>query len=349
MATQSNRPSLFSTDNLVQLTGLLFAIVVIALAYNWIIRPRAAEIESENRSLAARQTTEAFVPKRDFFVIIKDYEQQICFTLMVWATIMISYKFYQIRQENQVLWEDFLDIEKGERIIPEEALIHSQTLQEKLHELPQFADTTLLPRIVRTALHRLHSTRSIQDVSQAVRELAESEADRLDSDLSLVRYIAWAIPSVGFIGTVRGIGEALTKADQAIKGDVSGVTSSLGLAFNSTFVALLLSIVLMFLIHLLQNRQENLILEIEEYCREKLIAVMKIPFTEQRCGCWWSSASYRPPKPATATSPTPRRRLPKPPTVKRPPAAADLRAGGPARLRLGAGQRLKRQGRKPVQ
>ena len=173
-----------------------------------------------------------------------------------------------------------LDIEKGERIIPEEALIHSQTFQEKLQELPQFADT-LLPRIMRTALHRLHSTRSIQDVSQAVRELAESEGDRLDSDLSLVRYIAWAIPSVGFIGTVRGIGEALAKADQAIKGDVSGVTSSLGLAFNSTFVALFLSIILMFFIHMLQNRQESLVLEVEEYCREKLVAVMKIPFSEQ--------------------------------------------------------------------
>jgi len=280
MAPKSNRPGLFSTDNLVQLIGLLFAIVVIALAYSWIVRPRAADVERENRVLAARQTNEAFVPKRDFFVIIKDYEQQICFTLMVWAVIMISYKFQEVRREKQMLWEDFIDIEKGERIIPEEALIHSKTLQEKLHELPRFADT-LLPRIVRTALHRLHSTRSIRDVSQAVRELADSEADRLDSDLSLVRYIAWAIPSVGFIGTVRGIGEAMTKADQAIKGDISGVTSSLGLAFNSTFIALLLSIVLMFLIHLLQNRQENLILEIEEYCREKLIAVMKIPFTEQ--------------------------------------------------------------------
>ena len=280
MAPKSNRRGLFSTDNLVQLTGLLFAIVVIALVYSWIVRPRAADVELENKVLAAKLSNEAFVPKRDFFVIIKDYEQQICFTLMVWAIIMISHKFYEIRQEKQMLWEDFIDIEKGERIIPEEALIHSKTLQEKVRELPEFADT-LLPRIVRTALHRLHSTHSIRDVSQAVRELADSEADRLDSDLSLVRYIAWAIPSVDFIGTVRGIGEAMTKADQAIKGDISGVTSSLGLAFNSTFVALLLSIILMFLIHLLQNRQESLILEIEEYCREKLIAVMKIPFSEQ--------------------------------------------------------------------
>ena len=280
MAPQGNKPSLFSADNMVQITGLLFAIVVVWLAYIWIIRPHAEVIELENKVLAATQTDEAFVPKRNFYVIIKNYEQQICFTLMLWAVIMVFHKFYQVRREKQVLWEDFLDIEKGERIIPEEALLHSKTLQEKLHELPQFVDT-FLPRVVRTALHRLHSTHSIQDVSQAVRDLSDSEADRLDSELSLVRYIAWAIPSVGFIGTVRGIGEALAKADQAIQGDVSGVTSSLGLAFNSTFVALVLSIFLMFFIYMLQNRQESLILEIEEYCREKLIAVMKIPFTEQ--------------------------------------------------------------------
>ena len=88
------------------------------------------------------------------------------------------------------------------------------------------------------------------------------------------------IPSVGFIGTVRGIGEALTKADQAIKGNIQGVTDSLGLAFNSTLIALFLSIILMYFIHLLQSRQESLIIETEEYCRNQLLAVMKIPFKE---------------------------------------------------------------------
>ena len=73
----------------------------------------------------------------------------------------------------------------------------------------------------------------------------------------MMRYIAWAIPAIGFIGTVRGIGDALSEAHKAVKGDVSGVTEGLGIAFNSTLVALLLSIVLMFLLHQLQLAQER--------------------------------------------------------------------------------------------
>ena len=79
---------------------------------------------------------------------------------------------------------------------------------------------------------------------------------------------------------VRGICDALGQADQAIKGDLSGVTSSLGLAFNSTLVALVLSMVQMYFMHMLQLRQENLIITLQTYCREKLIDVMKVPTQE---------------------------------------------------------------------
>jgi len=88
--------------------------------------------------------------------------------------------------------------------------------------------------------------------------------------LSMIRYIAWAIPSIGFIGTVRGIGDALGQAHQAIEGEIFGVTRSLGVAFNSTLIALLISIVLMFMLHQLQLLQERYVLETEAYCEDKL-------------------------------------------------------------------------------
>ena len=67
----------------------------------------------------------------------------------------------------------------------------------------------------------------------------------------------------------------------AIQGDISGVTSSLGLAFNSTFIALLLSIGLMLLVHLLQSRQETLIIDIEDWVTKKVIGLMKTPTSEE--------------------------------------------------------------------
>ena len=49
------------------------------------------------------------------------------------------------------------------------------------------------------------------------------------------------------------------------------MTSALGVAFNSTLVALFISILLMLLIHLLQGGQEGLILRLQTFCREQLI------------------------------------------------------------------------------
>ena len=88
----------------------------------------------------------------------------------------------------------------------------------------------------------------MQDVWETAHGVCESGAERLESELSMVRYIAWVIPSIGFIGTVRGIGEALGQAHKAVEGDIAGVTQSLGGAVNSTFIALLISIVLMLLL-----------------------------------------------------------------------------------------------------
>ena len=135
----------------------------------------------------------------------------------------------------------------------------------------------LLPRTLLSALHRFTATRNIQDVSDTASGVCDAESERLESELSMVRYIAWAIPSIGFIGTVRGIGEALGQAHKAVEGDIAGVTRSLGVAFNSTFIALLISIFLMFLLHRLQLQQERLVLETETYVDRHLIRHLQVP------------------------------------------------------------------------
>ena len=60
-----------------------------------------------------------------------------------------------------------------------------------------------------------------------------------------------------------------------MQGDIAGVTQSLGVAFNSTFIALLISIFLMFLVYQLQLMQERLVFDSSAYADEKLIRHMK--------------------------------------------------------------------------
>ena len=88
----------------------------------------------------------------------------------------------------------------------------------------------------------------------------------------MIKYIIWAIPSIGFVGTVRGIGQALTQADQALAGDISGMTASLGVAFNSTLVALLISLLLMLVLHVLPNRQDRMLLRTQASCENNLLS-----------------------------------------------------------------------------
>jgi biopolymer transport protein ExbB/TolQ len=92
----------------------------------------------------------------------------------------------------------------------------------------------------------------------------------------MIRYIAWAIPAIGFIGTVRHIGDALLQAHKAVTGDITGVTSDLGIAFNATFVALLLTIVLMFFLHQLQQSQEQFVHDTDHWIDQHLIRHMQV-------------------------------------------------------------------------
>jgi biopolymer transport protein ExbB/TolQ len=167
---------------------------------------------------------------------------------------------------------DLLPRNQSNSILPQDTRDYARPIEA----LTPDAQQRLLPRTLLTALHRFRATGNIQDVAHTIRATCESESEHLDSELSMIRYIAWAIPSIGFLGTVRGIGQALGQAHQAAQGDIAGVTQSLGVAFNSTFVALLISILIMFLMHQLQLAQERTTQDAEQYCDNRLLRYLQV-------------------------------------------------------------------------
>ncbi len=252
-----------------QLFALIISIIIVHAFYVSIVRPNAAQIIEEQNQAAAVDPD--YVRERSTWVLIKDLEQESCFILMFWALAIMGYKTVNILNERKLLDVDLVPVAEGMRILPED----TREFARQVQALPEDNKQMLLPRALLNALHRFSSTRNIQDVASSTHTICESEAERLESELSMIRYISWAIPSIGFIGTVRGIGEALAQADQALQGNLAGVTLSLGVTFNSTFIALLISIFLMFLVHQLQLLQERLVFDSENYCDLKLIRHMR--------------------------------------------------------------------------
>ena len=236
---------------------LVLAIIAIHLTYIGFIRPQA-ELAIET----ARQAGQS--APRDLFVILKDVEQEICLILMIWGTFLIADKCIHILKERYLFDIDLLESSAADKS-------GLTTSLEEMEKLPERVKKSPLVQTLMASLRRYLITNDVQNTSDAITASVEALGVRLEAENSMVRYLIWAIPSIGFIGTVRGIGQALSQADKALAGDISGMTDSLGVAFNSTFVALVISIGLMFLLHQLQRLQDGLLVDTQEYCEKFLL------------------------------------------------------------------------------
>ena len=240
-------------------TGAVLAAsgAAIHLLYVQAIRPRAES------AIEAARLAGGSVP-REWAVILKDWEQEICLILMVFCAVRILMKMWALASEQYLFGVDmFKATDDGSAPL-------ADTLDE-LEALPGEMSGTQLMETLKASLRRYRITGDVQNTSDAIQTSVEALGMRLEADNSMIRYIIWAIPSIGFVGTVRGIGQALSQADEALAGDIAGMTASLGTAFNSTLVALLASLLLMLLLHALQRAQDKRLVDIQAYCEEFLL------------------------------------------------------------------------------
>lgn len=213
-----------------------------------------------------------FVPARTFLLVVNGGAQEAEIIHFVWAMLIIGYKWLLLRRERKLLDRDLIHVPEGIKVLPEDAKDYARQLEQ----LPQEEKGMLVVRALQRTLDRFAATRSIRDSAETSRAVCDTEADRLDSGFAMIRYVAWAIPAIGFIGTVQHISVALLQAHKAVTGDIISVTSSLGIAFNSTFVALSLTIVLMFFLHQLQQLQESFVHNTDHWIDQHLIRHMQV-------------------------------------------------------------------------
>lgn len=263
MKIQQSNDFLFSTF------ALIITAILVHAAYVIQIRPRAESTLAEQ--YARMRVDASYVPERSVYVMLKEYEPEVCVILMFWSLALLVYRAVGNTRQRRLLAAGLLNVPPGMRILPKDTREYARQMEALEVGLRRL----LLPRAIIAALERFGSTANIHDAAEAGRAVCESEAERLDSELSMVRYTVWAIPAIGFVGTVRGIGEALQHAHQAVSGNISGVTESLGITFNATFVALTSSIIVMFFLHQLQLAQERMVLDTETYLDQHLLRHMR--------------------------------------------------------------------------
>ena len=135
--------------------------------------------------------------------------------------------------------------------------------------------TELAALIQRLAL-RFQAGKSVEQTHELLNSELELWQYRLDLDYGFLRYVIWLIPTIGFIGTVVGMSQGLAFAGS---GEVApdseeflpAVVARLAVAFDTTLVALGMSAVLVFLVHLVQEREERSLEATGAYCLGNLI------------------------------------------------------------------------------
>jgi len=111
-----------------------------------------------------------------------------------------------------------------------------------------------LPALINLAILQFQSSSSVEQAAGVMSQQLELMSHRLEMRYG---FIAWVVPTLGFIGTVYSLGASLSAAGNSTHGiNLREVASTLGVGFDCTMVALVESAVLVFLLHLVQEREE---------------------------------------------------------------------------------------------
>jgi biopolymer transport protein ExbB/TolQ len=198
--------------------------------------------------------------------LLLGWEQMACYGCFVWAGLILLTRYLEVRRQYRAFHLGLLPEEPGTRILPEDAHL----LQRKGEQLSEQSGPYILANLIRLALNKFAVTRSTRDVSETIRAQADSDLGRLVSSMSTVHFLAWAVPAIGFLGTVRGLAMGISGAGAA-RIDLNAAASHLNIAFDCTLVALALSLPLMFMIHSVQRDEEGLVIDCQQYCMEHLV------------------------------------------------------------------------------
>lgn len=196
--------------------------------------------------------------------------------LMSWSAAILFLKWRKLKTQKETMLFDLLPTSISQDITPE----NIDAFVEHINGLPtEAADSFLVNRVLR-GLEHFRVTRNSAEVAARLATQSDIDANAVASSYTILKVFIWAIPILGFIGTVIGISAAVggfsgsmdAAQDIAVlKQSLNNVTSGLATAFDTTLVALVMSMLVMFPTSSLQKAEEDLLNWVDEYCNENFL------------------------------------------------------------------------------
>ena len=191
---------------------------------------------------------------------------------IIWLLFFIGlgrllYRWREASAEERELDKEYLPPE-------DDIILTGEDLGQLYQRLRATPLRRFLPRLLERTVAQYHGNKSVAHAHTLLDSCLDLYLHELDLGYHIIRYIVWLIPTIGFIGSVMGIGGALSVAGATKPDDpnlLADTTSAMSIAFNGTFIALLLSAVLVYILHLAQQKEERALNASAQYCLDKLI------------------------------------------------------------------------------
>ncbi len=196
--------------------------------------------------------------------------------LMFWSFAILGLKWRQIAQQKSAMLVDLLPTEISEEI----TLGSLNQFVEHIRSLPARARRSILVNRVLRGIEHFRVRKSAAETVTMMESQSAIDAANVAGSYTILKVFIWAMPILGFIGTVMGVSSAVSGLSATLENaaDVSAVTNSmksvfggLGTAFDTTLLALIMSMIVKIPTSAMQKSEDGLVTIADEYCNENLL------------------------------------------------------------------------------
>lgn len=214
--------------------------------------------------------------------------QYIAVFLGMWCAVILILKRRKLSLQRQAL---------SHSVIPEnhEFVLSSQTadhLIRNIHAIAEDPERFIVFNRILIAVSNLKNLGRVSDVDDILRSVGDRDESAHQTSFATLTGFLWAIPVLGFIGTVLGLAQAIGKFSElldrqseisGIVGSLKEVTGGLSTAFETTLLALVVALVVQLWVTAQRKSEEVFLDDCHEYCLKQIVNRIKIlPFEQSR-------------------------------------------------------------------
>ena len=225
--------------------------------------------------------------------------------LTVWSLVILLLKVLKVRLQRRALKAS---------VVPDDPRYHlsAETVEEVNRQLFSVAadpENFVLFNRIQISLFNLKNLGRIGDVGEMLQTQADNDEGHVETSYALVQGFVWAIPVLGFIGTVLGLSQAIGSFGavldgggemDAVKDALRDVAGGLATAFETTLQGLVASLVVQLLITVVKKSELEFLDDCGTYCLKHVVGRLRL---ERRTDSYDRGPLRAPPPAPAASSP----------------------------------------------